>query len=114
MTPNPNASAQLPEDLLTAMMTDAAQKAGVEAAQVEIVSVEDVTWNDGSLGCPKPGMMYTQALVPGYKVILKVGDQVFTYHAAQRGSFVECKPTLTSPKLFGSPKPPMSPGDPTE
>jgi hypothetical protein len=116
VTPNPGAANALPDDLLTAIKADAANKAGADSAQVEVISVEEVTWNDGSLGCPQPGMMYTQARVPGYKVIVKVGDQQFTYHAAQRGSFVECKPFLipSKPNLFGSPKPPVSPGDPTK
>jgi hypothetical protein len=30
-------------------------------------------WNDGSLGCPEPGMMYTQALVNGYWLIIEAG-----------------------------------------
>jgi hypothetical protein len=53
-----------------------------------------VTWSDGSLGCPKPGMLYTQALVPGYRVKLKVGSEVWDYHASERGGVVLCPPGL--------------------
>ena len=36
--------------------------------QVKVLTVESVTWSDGSLGCPEPGMMYTQALVRGHRI----------------------------------------------
>lgn len=107
MTVEPGASANIPADLLDQMKADAAQKAGVDVAQVEVVSEEQVTWNDGSLGCPKPGVMYTQALVPGYRVVLKIGATQYDYHASQRGGFIECKPTLKAPSSS------KSPGDPT-
>ena len=38
---------------------------------VTVVSYEDVTWPDGALGCPEPGMSYTQALVPGARLVLE-------------------------------------------
>lgn len=109
-TAKPGAAASVPQDLLALMVADAARKAGVDPSEVEVMSAQVVTWSDGSLGCPKPGVMYTQALVPGYQVILRAGASQYTYHAAQSGSFVECKPSLKAP---GSLKPPHSPGDPT-
>ncbi len=73
---------------------DAAQRSGLPPAQLQLVSMESVTWADGSLGCPKPGMLYTQALVPGYRVKLRVGSQVWDYHAGERGGLVLCPPEL--------------------
>lgn len=49
------------------------------AAAVTTVSAESVTWPDGSLGCPEPGQMYTQALVDGYQVIVEVGGTRYDY-----------------------------------
>ena len=37
-----------------------------EGATIDVVLYEDVVWRDGSLGCPQPGMAYTQALEDGY------------------------------------------------
>ena len=31
---------------------DLAKKLGIDAAEIELVAFEPVTWNDGSLGCP--------------------------------------------------------------
>ncbi|MGW7683174.1 hypothetical protein ACWGID_20740 [Kribbella sp. NPDC054772] len=60
---------------------DLAKRLGVAAAEVTVVSSEEVTWPDGSLGCPEPGMRYTQALVPGNRTILEAGGKQYQYHS---------------------------------
>jgi hypothetical protein len=70
---------QLP--IVAPALDDLAGRLQVAPADIEIVSTEEVTWPDGSLGCPEPGMSYTQALVEGSKVILQHDDRVFVYHA---------------------------------
>jgi hypothetical protein len=39
-----------------------------------VVQAEAVTWPDGALGCPEPGIVYTQALVPGYWVVVEAEE----------------------------------------
>jgi len=57
----------------------------------QVVSAEAVTWADGSIGCPQPGMLYPQALVPGYRVELRAPDgKLLTFHASRRGTLVQC------------------------
>jgi hypothetical protein len=63
-------------------VNDLAQRLGVAPEATTIVSYEETVWNDGSLGCPQPGMMYTQALVPGYQVQLEVDGELYNYHGA--------------------------------
>ena len=77
------------EDVQEAIAAEADRR-GVEADDVEVVGYAVVTWPDGSLGCPKPGMMYTQALVPGRQLILAVDGQQASYHAAEDGPFSYC------------------------
>ena len=67
-----------------------AQRAGVEPAAVTIAGYAEVTWSDGSIGCPKPGMMYTQALVPGHQLVLEVDGSYASYHAADGKPFSYC------------------------
>ncbi|OLT21801.1 hypothetical protein BJF81_14735 [Ornithinimicrobium sp. CNJ-824] len=67
-----------------------ADRRDVEPDAVEVVGYAVVTWPDGSLGCPKPGMMYTQALVPGRQLILAVDGRQASYHAAEDGPFSYC------------------------
>ncbi len=54
-----------------------------KAGDISVQSAEAVTWNDGSLGCAQPGMMYTMALVPGYRIVLEAGGATYSYHGAQ-------------------------------
>jgi hypothetical protein len=88
---------EVPAEVLEAIVADAADRAGVEPQDVEITIAEAVTWSDGSLGCPEPGMMYTQALVPGYRVVVEAGGETLNFHAAQSGDFRFCE----------NPKPPL-------
>jgi len=62
-----------------AAVADLRSRLGTEEV-IEVVVAHELTWPDGSLGCPQPGMSYTQALVPGYRIELAVGDQVYEYH----------------------------------
>lgn len=40
----------------------------IDATKLVLIEFRPVVWNDGSLGCPMPGMCYTMALVPGYLI----------------------------------------------
>lgn len=60
---------------------DLAVRLDVEESSIEVVSAQAVTWRDGSLGCPQPGMMYTQALVEGSRVVLEHDERFYDFHA---------------------------------
>ena len=77
-------------ELTEKVLADAAKRSGMDKASLKVESAEAVTWSDGSLGCPEPGMMYTQALVPGYRVKVRAGEVLLDYHAGIRGYFVVC------------------------
>lgn len=70
---------------------------GCRPADIAVDEVEDVVWNDGSLGCAKPGMMYTQALVPGYKVTFSYGGRRHRYHTDRRHNVVPCSRDVSPP-----------------
>lgn len=78
------------ESVTSTVLDDAARRTGIEKASLKVETAEVVTWADGSLGCPQPGMSYTMALVPGYRIKVRAGEQVLDYHASQRGYFVLC------------------------
>lgn len=69
------------EPAVAAAVTDLATTLGVDESVVEVVSQEEVTWRDGSLGCAEPGRMYTQALVDGTRIVLRVDGVDHEYHA---------------------------------
>ncbi len=75
-----------------AAIDDAARRTGLAPDVLRVVEAERVVWGDGSLGCPQPGLAYTQALVPGYRVRIAAGDVVHDYHAALHGPARWCPP----------------------
>lgn len=81
----------VPAGVLSAMVADLAGRLGVAESAIEVLQAQAVTWNDGSIGCPKPGMSYTQALVDGYWVILGFDGVLYDYHASRSGYFFLCE-----------------------
>jgi len=61
-------------------VAELARELGLDQDAIEVVSQEEVTWRDGSIGCPQPGMMYTQALVPGYRIHLRANGIDVWFH----------------------------------
>jgi hypothetical protein len=78
-----------PEPVAQAI-ADLAAEAGVGTDAIALVSYVQVTWRDGSLGCPQPGMMYTQALVEGYRVTLSLNGEKVFYHGATGQAPLRC------------------------
>lgn len=80
--PSPSSStpSSTPTDAVRAV-EDLAGVLGVTPDEVEVVSTEEVTWRDGSRGCARPGEMYTQALVDGLRITLRVAGQTYEYHS---------------------------------
>ena len=68
---------------------DLAQRLDIAPAEIEVVSMESVVWPDSSLGCPQPGMAYTQVLRDGYRIQLRAGGKIYFYHGGgSRGPFL--------------------------
>ena len=82
---------EVPQNLLDAVIEHLLGRLDVSREAIAVEKAEAVVWRDGSLGCPQPGMMYTQALVPGYQIVLRVGGETYDYHASQAGFFVLCE-----------------------
>lgn len=77
-------------EILDPVVADAAERAGVDVAEVSVVSSTEVEWSDGSLGCPKPGMTYTQALVSGFQIIVRADGRDLDYRVRSPGDFKLC------------------------
>jgi hypothetical protein len=81
----------VPPDLEARLRADVEARSGLPATALRLIRAEAVTWSDGSLGCPQPGLFYTQALEEGYWVVWQAEDgRQFDYRATQRGSFLLC------------------------
>lgn len=67
-------------------LADAKRRTGIDLAGLQVASAERVIWSDGSLGCPQPDMLYTQALAPGYRIRIIAASETLDYHAGLRGT----------------------------
>jgi hypothetical protein len=65
---------------MVAARRDLAGRLGVTEREILFLSGEGKTWNDASLGCPEPGVTYTQAQVRGWVLSFGHRQKVFTYH----------------------------------
>jgi hypothetical protein len=81
---------EIPKKILDPILKEAASLAKTHPEQLVIVRAEAVVWNDGSLGCPEPGIEYTQALVNGYWVVISAAAQTYDFRVSRDGSFRLC------------------------
>ena len=98
----PPVTGETPADLLAQIIADAAERAGVSDSDLTVIRDESVIWNDGSLGCPEPGVMYTQALVDGYWIVVAIGGIEYDYRVGAKGGFKLCSRPLPPSESSGS------------
>ncbi len=79
-----------PAGWIADVIAQAAEETGADPSDITVIVAEEVTWRDGSIGCPQEGMGYTQALVPGYRAVLEVGGEELHFHASNSGDFRLC------------------------
>ena len=79
---------EVPAQVMTAVIADLSRQTGNDASGATVTKAEAVTWPDGSLGCPQPGMMYTQMVTPGYQVILELDGKTYDYRIAGEGNVI--------------------------
>ena len=75
-------------------LEDLAKLLNITKNKILLKNVEEVTWNDGSLGYPEEGYNYTQALVEGYRIILYYSGQHYEYHTNKR-NLIKLNPKAT-------------------
>ena len=91
------------QTIIEAATQDAASRMNIDPGTIEFVRALQVTWSDGSLGCPAPGMQYTQGLVQGFRVLLRADGQMLDYHAAANGHLALCPPGRAIEPVVGDP-----------
>lgn len=92
----------VPADLMQRIRADVVKRAGGAESDIVVVHAQAARWNDGALGCPEPGMGYTQALVDGFWVVLRHGGREWDYRTRGTGHFRLCE---------HDGRPPMDPPD---
>lgn len=85
---------EVPIDVFEIVLNDLLGRTGSDRSSVSVIKAEAVVWKDGSLGCPQPGVMYTQALVNGYLIVFMTDGEEYDYHVSENGIFVLCENNL--------------------
>jgi hypothetical protein len=80
MTPSLPADAGL-QALINKAIADLAQRLSSPTAEIKVLEATAVVWPDSSLGCPQPGMAYTQVPEDGLLIRLQAGEQIYEYHS---------------------------------
>jgi hypothetical protein len=96
---------EVPEELLNRIRADLVGRTGLSSERLRITQAQAIIWNDGSLGCPQPDILYTQALVNGYWVVLDLDGIKYDYRASESGYFFLCEnglPPISPPSTPNS------------
>lgn len=78
------------QPLIDLAVADLAGMVNASVDRIAVVRVEAVDWPDGCLGCAKAGEFCTEAIVPGYRVVLEVGGQEYEYRADRQRTVRPC------------------------
>ena len=92
--------------LVQLAQADLAKRVNVAPSEITLAEMREITWRDGSLGCPQPGMRYKQVLVNGSQIRFEVGGKSFYYHSGGgQGPFYCARPVMPpesgGPEQFG-------------
>lgn len=66
-----------------AAVADLAERLNVDGSTITVAVAESIVWPDGALGCPEPGMAYTQVQVEGSRAVLIQGNSTYFYHGGE-------------------------------
>lgn len=103
-SPQPTLPPQVVEaPAIRTAVADLATRVGIDPEAIDVLEVREVTWPDGSLGCPEPGVGYTQALVNGQLVVLGAAGSRYEYHSGPNRPLFYCaNPTAPAAPGGGS------------
>ena len=82
-------------------ITDLATRIGVAEDTIKVKGARSVQWSSGAMGCPKPGMNYTQALVPGVRLLLEANGDVYYYHGRNGRKLFYCPAGRAQAPAYG-------------
>ena len=88
--PSVSDSASVSDPEVATAIADLVARAGVTADEITVVSVDEVTWRNSSIGCPEPGGRYLQALVDGRRIVLEAAGRHYEYHSGGRRPVFYC------------------------
>jgi hypothetical protein len=85
------AEGEIPKAETESRVKDAlAKRLDVEASDIRVVESEERTWPSDLLGCHARRGFGDPRPVPGYRIVLGVGEKSYVYHTDRKGRFIPC------------------------
>jgi len=78
------------QKLVTRAKEDLARQLSIPLSAISLLKFKEVVWPDSSLGCPRPGLIYTQVLQPGFLIRLSARGRAYEFHAGAKGAPFLC------------------------
>jgi hypothetical protein len=85
-------------ELVIRARDDLAKRKTASPDAIELLELEEVVWPDASLGCPQPGKIYAQVMKEGYRIRLRLQNQVYRYHSGLGGAPFLCESPAPKPR----------------
>ncbi|MEH2113887.1 hypothetical protein [Nostoc sp.] len=76
---------RLPRLVANAVLRDLARRQGISTIKLQIIDYNQQTWRNGCLELPQPDEICTQALIPGWQIVVSNGKQNWIYHTNNNG-----------------------------
>lgn len=100
----PPTSIPAPEELTPlqqAVISTLSDNLGISEDSISLVSTEAKEWPDGCLGIPEEGLMCTQAITPGFEIILEADGREVEYRTNEDGTQIRPATVLMTWKREG-------------
>jgi hypothetical protein len=73
---------------VTAAVGYLAERINIDPGDVEVTGFTAETWPDACLGLPEEGEWCDQVMVPGWEIMMSVGEDEFVVHSNQIGEYI--------------------------
>ena len=78
----------LPPEVKTAVLNDAVKRTSKTVSALKIIEAKQQEWSDGCLGLASSDEMCTQAITPGWQIVVTDGLRNWTYRTDNAGDAV--------------------------
>ncbi len=73
-------------------VTTVSEKLSIDPETIDVIHVSIMDWPDSSLGCPRPGVEYLQAVTRGSLVLLRANKKAYRVHIGNNRAVICDKP----------------------
>jgi len=87
---------------VSAAVADLSNRTGISADAIKVTRASIVNWGSSAVGCPREGMNYTQAIVPGVLVLLEADGKIYRYHGGSKSELFHCPDDRAEAPAYGS------------